>query len=174
MLAAASLPLSFPPVFFCFSAGPGFRSARPGLPGRPGSLFRAGPNIWLQGRHVSCRPLLQSQAHLTGTTLLLCRQTSAALSCLDCSSPSPSHTDYSLTSIRSLPDYHTLSFLAFSAFPPLWTRGRRPSRLSTNRGPWNARLYLCSLALRPLRPTNSKPAFVPQINPLLTIDCVQP
>lgn len=131
--AASSVPPSLP-VFFCFSVRLGFR--------RPGRFLVSGRiQTFAYRGHVSCRPSLAVVVLLTGSLLPLCRQTSAALSCPVCSSSSPSHTDYSFTSIRSSRLPHSL-FLAFPAFSPLWTRGRRPSRLSTNRGPWNAPLPL--------------------------------
>lgn len=137
VIVAASLRLPPSPLFFfCFSAQDrDSGGARPGS-GRPGSLFRAGSKHLVTGApRIVAGPLLHLQAHLTSTTLTFCRETSAAPSCPACSSSSPlSHTDYSFTSIRS-PRLPRSLFLAFSAFLPLWTRGRRPSRLSTNRGP---------------------------------------
>lgn len=99
--AASSLPPCLP-VFFCFSVRLGFRrQARFLVSGRIQTFAYRG--------HVSCRASLAVVGASYGSTLPLCRQTSAALSCPACSSSSPSHTDYSFTSIRSPRLPHSLS-----------------------------------------------------------------
>lgn len=112
--------------------------------------FGQDPNIWLQGRHVSWSwsglSLLQELLTVQTVDYIIYSTTADRLQLhfpgSDHSSSSPSHTDYSFTtSIRSIRLPHSLS--STPLFSPLWIRGRRPSRSSTNtRPPWNATLPL--------------------------------
>jgi hypothetical protein len=149
------LSLTPPPLpcllSFCFSAGPGSRSAR------PGSCFEQAPNMWLQGRHVLCRASLAPDLSCTFLPKAFYHHHRTVTPTLH-------------SSLQGLLDCHIL-FLAFPAFSlPCGLEAVAPVACRQGKAPGTRLylyLYLYSLALhrqKQQQRTTCKPACITQIN----------